>query len=172
MFRVKANRTNKKASSFSEGTINLSVSIKSEMLISSVRSAISSWKKPINVDLTKLIDKTKTYRAEKVVTLPMTTNRTKKPGDEIFCTPAMIHEMNVLSCNIVNGLTPSNISPLISEIKVKHLAPLGLGGRFLMEAKITDLKPTSVDFDVQSINSETNKVFGTGHISVSIIEHD
>lgn len=127
-----------------------------------------SWVKPKNVDLTKILKVGDSFHSCGYITLDKTTNRTKKPGDDIFSTPAMIFSMSKTVLTKVNDLLPSHYSSLTTKVTCQHRAPMSLGEHYNINAKVTKVEPISAEFDVDCQNDE-KKLIGKANIKIGIV---
>jgi len=140
-------------------------------MISSIsRSFTTSWCKPKNIDLTKLIDKNQVFKDTQQVSILMTTNRSNLPGDDILSTPSMIAAMDSFTSSLISNVLPNKYFPVVNKIQVFHKAPLRNGEKFFLEATISEYAPTSATFVVKGLNPSNNKVFGEAKIHIELVQ--
>jgi predicted thioesterase len=94
------------------------------------------------------------------ILLHMTTNRTNKPGDEIFCTPMMIESMRTLTVKSVAPFCDNHCEPRLVEVSCAPKAALPLGARVTFSAEVTKVTPSDIEFHVLCHAEATQKVIG------------
>ena len=140
------------------------------MISSITRNFTQGWCKPKEINLTNFLNTENTYYEEGIVSIRSTTNRSNKPGEDILSTPSMISAMDELACRIVSNITCNKYFPVTNKINVIHKAPLKCGEKYLLEAKVLQVKPSSVEFFVKGIDEKNKKVFGESKISIDLIQ--
>ena len=127
-----------------------------------------NWTIPCEVHLNDLLNVGKTYTIEKNVTKNITTNRTNIPGNDILSTPGMIETMDLHVCNIVNNVLKKECASVVSKIKCYHKAPLKIGEKFIITAKVEQVNENNTVFHVVCNNMD-KVVIGDAHITVNAI---
>jgi predicted thioesterase len=120
------------------------------------------------LNLAKLIKPGAQFRETCTVLLNMTTNRTGKKGDDIFCTPAMVQSMN--------DLAEGSVAPLIGDsheirtlaVTCAHKAPLGVGQKFDLTAAVTTVDQTEIEFHILCVAPGGRPVLGDGTIRLKL----
>jgi predicted thioesterase len=100
----------------------------------------------------------------------MTTNRTGKPGDEIFCTPMMIEHMNEIVSKNLTTLSKAEFDIRTLKIVCAHKAPLALGKSFTLKAKVEKVAPETAEFRVLCVATDNQKVIGDATITLKAFE--
>ncbi|OHT00424.1 hypothetical protein TRFO_32929 [Tritrichomonas foetus] len=131
----------------------------------------SKWLKPDDIDLTKLLNVGESFNASGFVTLGATTNRTKKPGDEIFSTPAMIHKMNKFLIQKVNMKLPQYHAIVTNKVTCQHKAPLSLGAHYNLSASVSNVTKENAEFRV-ICDDDMKKVIGQAIIKIGVIRFE
>ena len=128
----------------------------------------SKFVKAKALDLTKMVNEGEVFNSQGFVTLGMTTNRTKKVGDDIFSTPAMIHRMNQFVIGKLNEKLPPEHFSVSTKVCCQHKAPLSIGERFHLLAKVNNVKENDVEFSVLC-QSDQNVVIGDATINLKVV---
>ena len=96
----------------------------------------------------------------------MTTNRTGKPGDDIFCTPMMIEHMNDAVLRAARKNTADEIR--ILKVSCAHKAPLALGESFVLRGKANSVSGDTAEFHVLCSTVDEKKVLGDATITIKV----
>ena len=98
----------------------------------------------------------------------MTTNRTGKEGDDIFCTPMMIEHMNNSVIRNVS-MYVKNGEIRVSKVVCAHKAPLSLGESFELSGELKEVKDDSATFHVLCTTlGDKPKVLGDGTVTIKV----
>lgn len=127
------------------------------------------WAKSKTADLTKLIKIGDTFHSSGFITLDKTTNRTHKPGDDIFSTPSMIYCMSKTVLTKVNDKLPANNSSVTTGVICQHRAPMSLGDHYNITVRTTKVEPKNAEFEVNCLN-DNNKLIGNATVKIGIVE--
>jgi predicted thioesterase len=98
----------------------------------------------------------------------MTTNRTKKPGDDIFCTPMMIESMRVLAVKSVLPFCDPQSELRLAEVSCSHKAPVFLGARIVLRAEVTKVAASDIEFRVLCHAEATKKLIGEAILALRL----
>lgn len=122
------------------------------------------------VDLRKVLPDTMKFSETQKVLKHMTTNRTGKEGDCIFCTPMMIEHMDAIVLKNVAKIIPQH-QIRISKVQCAHKAPLGLGESFVLDGTRTSLTEDTACFRVLCQTVDRKKVLGDATITIRVSEN-
>lgn len=115
-------------------------------------------------DLRRLVKLGSQFAETQRVLRHMTTNRTGKAGDDIFCTPMMIEQMNDIVLRNVSA--PARIL----RVQCTHKAPLALGELFLLEGEATEVSDSTATFHVLCTSVGANsRVLGDATMTIKAI---
>lgn len=109
------------------------------------------------------------FRDTQKVLPHMTTNRTGKPGDDIFCTPLMIERMNGLALAHVSKLVPGSDVRVV-KVSYTHKAPLGLGEQFLLQGQTESVDSDEASVRVLCRTIDEKTVLGDATITLKIFD--
>ena len=112
-------------------------------------------------NLKRLVSPGATFKETQTVLPHMTTNRTGKPGDDIFCTPMMIEQMyDIVLRNVA-------CKARVKRVVCTHKAPLALGGSYVLEGEATDVNQDTATFRVvcKSVGAKP-RVLGDATITI------
>ena len=112
-------------------------------------------------NLKRLVSPGTTFKETQKVLPHMTTNRTGKPGDDIFCTPMMIEQMyDIVLRNVA-------CKARVKRVVCTHKAPLALGGSYTLEGEATEVSETNATFRVVCTSLGANpRVLGDATITI------
>lgn len=141
------------------------------MLASFYRSLPTvKWNRPSDLDLSALIRQGDQFSTKVVVTEPMTTNRTKKPGDDILSTPSMIDTMDNYALEHANSRLSNNYTSIIRKVSCNHKAPLSIGKTFSVDGRVKNVSKDAIEYSVICSKVDSNTVIGDATIIVEVIK--